>query len=51
MIASDPIKTLLNTLRGAGRPHMGHRRASALLERQTRLCPVERLDLGLLVDA
>lgn len=29
----------------------GHRCASALLERQARLCPVERLDLALLVDA
>ena len=30
---------------------VGHRGRPPLLERQTRLCPIERLDLGLLIDA
>lgn len=50
MIASDPIKPLLNTLRGGGRPHMGHRAAAAFLDGQARLCPIKRLHLAFLID-
>jgi hypothetical protein len=50
MNASDLIKALQNTLRGGGRPHMGHGSAAALFHRQAWLGPVKRLNLALLVD-